>query len=144
MSVPGDPADPDAPPQVTVRVNLGALRVREGTGGVKPLSVGDRRQIQQTMRKVLRVDQHPEAVFTSRLVAVNGDDAVMEGDLALAGRSHPLRLVVRRREDGTLTGRATVVQSQWGIKPYSGFLGALKVRDAVDVEWAVTLAPPQG
>ena len=28
----------------------------------------------------------------------------------------------------------TVVQSAYGIKPYTGFFGALKVRDAVDFE----------
>ena len=144
LSVPADPADADAPPAVSVRVNLGALRVREGTGGVKPLSAGDMRQIHQTMRKVLRADRDPEAVFTSRGVDVDGDTAVVEGDLALAGRTHPLRLQVRLRDDGGIEGNATVVQSRWGIKPYSGFFGALKVCDAVDVEWAVSLPPPEG
>ena len=30
-------------------------------------------------------------------------------------------------------GRATVTQSDWGIKPYSGLFGTLKVRDEVEV-----------
>ena len=33
----------------------------------------------------------------------------------------------------------SVVQTQFGIKPYSGFLGALKVRDAVEVRAEVAL-----
>jgi hypothetical protein len=27
----------------------------------------------------------------------------------------------------------TVVQSQWGIKPFAALMGALRVRDAVDI-----------
>jgi len=33
------------------------------------------------------------------------------------------------------------VQSEWGIKPYSAFLGALKLRDAVDIDVEATLVP---
>jgi hypothetical protein len=35
--------------------------------------------------------------------------------------------------DGRLTGTIPVVQSQWGIKPYRGLMGALKVRDDVKI-----------
>jgi hypothetical protein len=34
------------------------------------------------------------------------------------------------------------VQSEHGIKPYRGFLGALRVRDAVDVDVDVDLSEP--
>jgi ribosomal protein L20A (L18A) len=36
-------------------------------------------------------------------------------------------------------GIMTVVQSRWGIKPFSAFMGALKVRDAVEIVLDVTL-----
>jgi len=36
----------------------------------------------------------------------------------------------------------TVIQSNYGIKPYTGFLGALRVRDAVDVVADVDLSQP--
>ena len=32
-----------------------------------------------------------------------------------------------------MSGTATVVQSDWGIKPYRGLMGALKVRDSLEV-----------
>ena len=38
----------------------------------------------------------------------------------------------------------TVVQSAHGIKPYTGFFGALRVRDAVDVDVDVDLSEPDG
>jgi len=45
--------------------------------------------------------------------------------------------------DGRVVGGATVVQSRWGIRPYSAFFGALKLRDEVRVEFDVAL-PPDG
>jgi polyisoprenoid-binding protein YceI len=133
------PADSAIWPTVSVRINLDALEVLEGTGGVKPLSDGDRRQIQQTMRKMLRTDRHPHAAFTSAAVEIHGDSATVEGDLTLAGQTHPQRLEIQQRDEATLEGTTSLVQSRWGIKPYSGFLGALRLRDAVDVEFTVSL-----
>jgi hypothetical protein len=40
-----------------------------------------------------------------------------------------------------LRATAEVVQSQWGIKPYSALFGALKLRDAVDIEVEAALVP---
>jgi polyisoprenoid-binding protein YceI len=132
-------ADSETQPTVSVTVDLGALKVLEGTGGVKPLSNGDLRQIQQTMHKMLRTDRHPHAAFTSTAVEIHGDSATVEGDLTLAGQTHPQRLAIQQRDEATLAGTTSVVQSRWGIKPYSGFLGALKLRDAVDIEFTVSL-----
>ncbi|MET8810241.1 YceI family protein [Streptomyces sp. NPDC004546] len=133
------PADPATRPTVSVRVDLGALKVLEGTGGVKPLSDGDKEQIQQTMHKVLQVDRHRYATFASTGVEVHDDSATVEGDLTLLGQTRPLRLEVRQRDGVTVAGTASVVQSRWGIKPYSGFFGALRLRDAVDVEFTTGL-----
>jgi hypothetical protein len=35
------------------------------------------------------------------------------------------------------------VQSDYGIKPYTAFLGALRVRDAVDVDVELDLSEPE-
>jgi hypothetical protein len=40
-----------------------------------------------------------------------------------------------------VTGAATVKQSEWEIKPYSGLFGTLKVRDEVRV--IASVPPPQ-
>ena len=58
-------ADDLAPASLQVTVDLGALVVREGTGGIKPLSDRDKREIAVTARKVLSADRHPEATFTA-------------------------------------------------------------------------------
>jgi hypothetical protein len=41
--------------------------------------------------------------------------------------------------DGRVVGGATVVQSRWGIRPYSAFFGALKLSDEVKVDFDVAL-----
>ncbi len=43
--------------------------------------------------------------------------------------------------DGRVVGRAAVVQSQWGIRPYSAFFGALKLRDEVKVDFDAAPTP---
>jgi hypothetical protein len=43
--------------------------------------------------------------------------------------------------DGRVVGGASVVQSRWGIRPYSAFLGALRLSDEVKVDFDVALTP---
>ena len=38
----------------------------------------------------------------------------------------------------------TLVQTRFGIKPYTGFFGALKLKDEVMVEFEVDLSQAQG
>ena len=123
-----------SPAGLEVRVDLGALVVREGTGGVKPLTDRDRREIAVTMRKVLGAGQHPEAVFAADKFRPDADGGgEISGTLTLRGQARPLRLQVKQTGTGRYHAETQVVQSNYGIKPYTAFLGALRVRDAVDV-----------
>jgi polyisoprenoid-binding protein YceI len=131
-----------APTGLEVHVDLGALTVREGTGGLKPLTDRDRRDIGGTARKLLKTDRFPEAVFTATGFAPAARDGggVISGSLALAGVARPLSLAVSRTGPQTYRVAGKVVQSDYGIRPYTAFLGALKVRDAVDIEADINLA----
>lgn len=134
------PSDASAQPSVSVEVDMNGLEVLEGTGGLKPLTERDKQEIKQTMKKPLKSDQHPLATFTSSAIEVDAERATIDGQLALAGQNHPLRLAVQ--QDGNVVkGTAAVVQSTWGIKPYTGFFGALKLQDPVEVEFSVALQP---
>lgn len=126
--------DDGTPAAITVRVEVAALVVREGAGGLKPLTDADRREIAATARRLLAADQHPEAEFAATRFEVAGDEGTMVGTLTLRGITRPLRLRVRRTGPGQFRATGTVLQSAHGIRPYSGFMGALKVRDAVEVE----------
>jgi polyisoprenoid-binding protein YceI len=126
--------DDKAPQSLEVRMDLGALVVREGSGGLKPLTDRDSREIATTARRLLSTDQHPEAVFTANRFELSGDSGFVEGNLSIRGVTRPLRLQVSQPEPGSYRGTGTLVQSAYGIKPYTAFFGALKVRDAVDIE----------
>jgi polyisoprenoid-binding protein YceI len=126
--------DDKTPESLEVRIDIDALVVRDGSGGLKPLTDRDRREIATTARRLLATDRHPEAVYTATRFEMSGDNAVVEGDLTIRGVTRPLRLQVSQPEPGTYRGTGTLVQSAYGIKPYTAFFGALKVRDAVDIE----------
>lgn len=133
------PDGPDAAPSITVEVDLRSIQVVEGSGGVKPLTAGDKEEIRKTMQKPLRTSDYPTATFRSAEVHIDGDHAMIRGDLFLAGQTHPAELEVHQQGDGSLVGHCEIVQSAWGIKPYAGFLGALKLRDSVDVDVSVPI-----
>jgi polyisoprenoid-binding protein YceI len=131
------PDDGVAAAQITADLDLGSLAVREGTGGAKPLTDSDRRDIANTARKILR---QPAASFTStRVVPAGASGGAIEGTLSLNGRSQPVRLQVTSPAQGRYRGGATVKQTDFGITPYTGFFGALKLRDEIGVEFEMDL-----
>ena len=130
-----DPAD------LEVRIEMTSLIVRDGTGGLKPLTDRDRREIAVTARKVLAADRHPSATFSATKFDRGADGGgVISGSLTLASVTQPLQLQVSQTGPDRYRATTSVRQSAFGIKPYSAFLGALRVRDAVDVE--IDFGPP--
>jgi polyisoprenoid-binding protein YceI len=124
---------------VAAELDLGSLEVREGSGGAKPLSDRDRNEIRKTMNGILG---RGTAAFSSTRVVPAGAGGSLEGTLTLAGKTEPLRLQVSEPAPGHYRATATVAQSAFGIKPYVGFFGALKLKDEVIVEADVTLPAP--
>jgi polyisoprenoid-binding protein YceI len=130
-----------SPAGLQVRVDLGALVVRDGSGGVKPLTDRDRREIAVTMRKVLSADRYPEAVFAAAAFQPDAQGGgEISGTLTIRGQARPWRVRVTQAGDDRYHADAQAVQSDYGIKPYTAFLGALRVRDAVDVAVDVDLS----
>ncbi|MBF8191163.1 YceI family protein [Nonomuraea sp. K274] len=129
-----DPADPAAS-SVTVEVDAASLQVRQGTGGVKPLTDADRAEIEKTVReKILHTGRNPAITFRSTRIEGTPESFRVDGDLGILGVTRPVTLQARLTGD-RVRGSATIVQSQWGIRPYSAFFGALKLRDEVEVEF---------
>ena len=125
----------DDPAASSMRLDADAtsLRVQEGHGGVQPLGEDDKAEIHTTIdEEVLR---RQDISFRSTRVR-GGDDGHLSvsGDLTLAGETRPISFDLLVGEDGKLTARAVVSQTEWGIKPYSALFGALKVGDDVEVE----------
>jgi polyisoprenoid-binding protein YceI len=103
-----------------------SLEVREGHRGVKPLTDKDRREIRKNIdSKVLG-----SSPISFRSTSVDGD--AVAGELTMAGATRPVTCRLDRSGGRT---RVTILltQSEWGIKPYRGLMGALKVRDDVEI-----------
>ena len=125
---------------VTVEVQVNSLEVREGTGGVKPLTDADRAEIKKTLGEVLHAAQHPTITFRSRRVEGSAGSFTLDGELTIMGITRPVT-VQGGVTDGRVVGGASVVQSRWGIRPYSAFFGALRLSDEVKVDFDVALTP---
>jgi polyisoprenoid-binding protein YceI len=122
---------------VTVTAEVGSLRVLEGKGGVKSLSDRDKREIAATARRLLDADRQPEARFTSSRISADG---TVDGTLTILGKDRPFQLKVGQPGENRFRGTGTVVQSEYGIKPYTAMLGALKLADPVEVEAEIDLS----
>jgi polyisoprenoid-binding protein YceI len=137
IEVPAEDAGGVTAATVSADLDLSSLAVREGTGGVKPLTDADRADIKKTIGGILG---DGTATFTSsRIIRIGATGGAIEGSLTLNGKSQPVRLQVAERAPGRYRGTATVLQSGFGLKPYIGFFGALKLKDEVGLEFEVDL-----
>lgn len=133
-------ADP-ARSSVNVLADADSLEVRTGTGGVKPLTSADRAEIKNNIRqKILHTRHHPAITFGSTRVTGTAESFDIDGDLTIAGRTEPVT-VHGRLTDDRVHGSVSVVQSRWGIRPYTAFFGALRLSDEVTVEFDIQLTP---
>ncbi|MDQ3588568.1 MAG: YceI family protein [Actinomycetota bacterium] len=116
-----------------------SLYPREGVGGVKALTDKDREEIVKNIDdKVL--GGKPIGFRSSAVEAADGGEHLsVSGELTMNGQSGPATFELSVGADGHVTGTAELVQSEWGIKPYKGLMGALKVRDSVEVVFDGTL-----
>lgn len=114
-----------------------SLQVREGLRGVKPLTDKDRAKIREDIeRKVLGADP---ISFRSTVVERSDERLRVQGELTVAGSTHPVTYELDISPEGRVRGTMPVTQTQFGITPYRGFMGALKVRDVVEVAIDVQL-----
>lgn len=131
-----DPADSS----VEITAELPSLRVLEGSGGMKPLTDRDRGDIARNAHRQLDADRFPQARYVSTGASGTAEGGVLEGALALHGRERPLRLTVTALGEDRYRATGAVLQSDFGIKPYSAMLGALKLADAVQLEAELDLS----
>jgi polyisoprenoid-binding protein YceI len=116
---------------ITVDLDPASLRVI--TEAVKE---SDRKDIEKNTDKTLEVRKHPKIQFRSVSVARDSDRARIEGDLTLHGVTKPIS--VEARDDGQHWNAKIVLdQRDFGIKPFSAMLGALKVKSNVEVTISV-------
>ncbi len=106
------------------------------------LGTSDRETIAATIRDVLEVTRHPTIRFHS---STPPEPDARDGGLRIAGRLE-LRGMVRDvaihafRQGGRYVGETTLHKPDFGIRPYSAMLGALRVAADVRVRIAIPLS----
>jgi polyisoprenoid-binding protein YceI len=134
-----DPSDP-ALSSLEASAEVGSFSIVDTKGGAKPLSRSDHADIKRNIEeKILDVARFPTIDFHSTSVSMVDDTrARLSGELTIAGTTRPVDVTLALA-GGRAKASLTVVQSQWGIKPFKALIGALKVRDAVDITLDVPL-----
>ena len=111
----------------------------------------DKTRAQQKMREQLGDDNHKRIEFKSSKVKVKSRKALkgsrseqlklmITGWLTMNGRKRRLRMPVEMlvsRNRLTAEGSVLIHQSDWGIKPYRSFLGAVRYKDMMKVAFKI-------
>jgi polyisoprenoid-binding protein YceI len=122
---------------VTATVDGQSFEVVEGQGGATPLSDKDRTDIKKNVHQ--KILPSGDISFRSTSIESSGDGRfTVNGELTIAGSTRPVRLDLTQSGD-RVSGRVNIRQSDFGIKPFSAMLGALKVADPIDLEVDVKL-----
>ncbi len=130
----------DEPARSTIQLSADprSLEVLEGVRGVKPLTDKDRVEIRKTIdAKVL--GSHEIRFRSSHVVVEEDGRLTVEGELSMAGTARPITAQLTVEDGGSVSATIPLMQSSWNIKPYRGLMGALKVRDEVEIVIAASL-----
>jgi len=118
-------------------INDGDLSDRKGLnrlgGGLSlgALTDKDRADIVKTIDAKVLGGQPVE--FRSTAVRSADDRLEIDGELTLAGSTRPVSAALEIGAGSRVSGTIPLTQTAWGIKPYRGLMGALKVRDDVEI-----------
>jgi polyisoprenoid-binding protein YceI len=126
-----DLAEDPAATSMELTADASSLRVQKGTGGMQALGDDDKDNIHQTIDD--EVLKRQDIVFRSTAVKTTASGLSVQGELTLAGATHPIEFDLAIADDETLSATAVVTQTRWDMKPYSALFGALKVLDDVEV-----------
>jgi hypothetical protein len=94
--------------------------------------------------KVLDAANYPVVRLQSRQVAGELPDLDLLVDVEVRGRTTRLAVPVRAiilPEEIRVAGRLTVRQTDLGLEPFTAILGALYVRDALDMKFELVARP---
>ncbi len=128
--------DDDEPVGAELIVEVGSLGVVRGEGGVTPLSAPEKRLVRSNALRSLDAKRYPRITFEANGIDKTDEGYRLTGTLTIKAVSREQVVDVRTDEQGTnwwLSSETAVRQSDFGIKPYSQLLGALKVADDVVV-----------
>ncbi len=127
------------PTKAELSVPVDSLDVLGGEGGVTPLGSPEKLVARANALKSLDAKKFPQIRFEATEIEKTGDGYRLHGTVEIHGTARPQIVDLVVRDDGDSWALATEVhltQSDFGVKPYSLFMGSLKVADEVTIDFA--------
>jgi hypothetical protein len=126
--------DESAPERVEFRVDAAKMHVKPDP----KVDAKTESEIQKDMQeKTLETAKYPEIVFRSSRVDKQAEGQWrVEGALTLHGVTKPISVSVSR-SGNAYTGRATLRQTDFGMKPITAAGGTVKVKNDLEIEFSV-------
>jgi polyisoprenoid-binding protein YceI len=128
----------DQPVCAELSVDVGSLAVLRGEGGVTPLSGPEKIVVRRNALSSLDAKKHPRIMFSANTIEKTGGGYRLSGELTISGTTRPQVVEVYTDDQGDhwrLSSESVITQSDFGVKPYSQLLGAVKVTDDVTVSF---------
>ncbi|BCQ08968.1 hypothetical protein JMUB5695_02407 [Mycobacterium heckeshornense] len=128
----------DEPVSAELVVDVDSFEVLRGDGGVKGLSGPEKTLVRSNALRLLDAGRFREIRFAAHTIDKTNGGYRLSGTLELHGKTQACRIDLRTDDLGDvwrMAGQATVRQSDFGIKPYSMLMGAVKVADEVSVSF---------
>jgi polyisoprenoid-binding protein YceI len=126
------------PATVELVVDVDSLQVLKGEGGVTPLSGPEKGMVRSNALKALDVKKYPQITFTAEDITRTADGYRLDGTVEIHGTSRPQTVELRVEDSGgvwVMSAEVPVVQTQFGVKPYSLLVGSMKVADEVNLRF---------
>ncbi|HWI03987.1 MAG TPA: YceI family protein [Acidimicrobiales bacterium] len=132
-------ADNPAASSATLSIDARSIEILEAVGGMKSLSDKDRRDIAKNIDdKVLETGKHPQLTFESTSVSGSAPNFTAAGNMTIKGTTRPVQVALTVN-GSQVQAKTSISQKDFGIKPFSAMMGAIKLRDDVDFELTVEL-----
>ena len=126
------------PVAVEFVVDVDSLQVVKGEGGVTPLTGPEKGVVRSNALKSLNAKKYPQIRFSTEGITATDDGYRLDGTVEIHGTSRPQTVELAVEDSGgvwAMSASAPVVQTQFGVKPYSLFVGSLKVADEVTLRF---------
>ena len=126
----------DEPAGVVLTADVDSLQVLRGEGGATPLLGPEKKVARSNALGVLQPDRFPQIRFHSDAISKTADGYRITGSLEIHGTDRECVVDLRvddRGDTWQMASETEVRHSDFGMKPYSMFLGSMKVADAVTV-----------
>ncbi|HJT94457.1 MAG TPA: YceI family protein [Mycobacterium sp.] len=131
----------DQPIAAELTVDVDSLQVSGGEGGLMALSGPEKKLARSHALKALDAGRFPRIRFSADGIEHTGDGYRLRGTLEIHGESRRCEVDLRVKDLGDawqMSCEAEVHQAEFGIKPYSMLMGAMKVVDTVAVAFTAT------